>query len=92
MKFLEHLLQEGLRKQKLRPVKGLNSREVETLMNLMAKALIAHYASEWKFDRDNLDGPEELISQGIMQHADGVLDTNYGVLYRAVEEEVRKFQ
>lgn len=92
MKFLEHLLQEGLRKQAYRQVKGLNAREVEVLMKLMAKALVAEYADSWKFNRDDLDNPEDLISDGIMQTADGIIDINYGTLYRAVEEEVRKFK
>lgn len=90
MRFLEHLI-EGLRKPKLRAVKGLNSREVETLMNLVAKALVAYYAHEYKFSYDEMN-PEDFIDKGIMQDVDSIIDINYGTLYRAVEEEVKKFQ
>lgn len=92
MKFLEHLLQEGLAKKRPRQVPGLTPREVEVMMNLMAKALVASYADQWKDDRDDLDHPLDLIEDGIMQQADGILDMNYAMLWKMVKEQVENFR
>lgn len=62
------------------------------MMTLMAKALIASYAEHWKFSRDDLDHPMQLIEDGIMQDADAILDINYKMLWQAVEAEVVKFE
>lgn len=92
MRFLEHLLQEGLARKRPKNVRGLTSREVEIMTNLVAKAIVAALAEDWKFDREDLDAPEDLISDGIMQMADGILESNYDMLWNAVEAEVKKFR
>ena len=46
MKFLEHLLQEGIVKPK-RKAAGLNSRETQQLIDLLAKAIYAETLNNW---------------------------------------------
>ncbi len=90
---LEQIVQEGLTKKQLRPVTGLNPREAQIMTDLVAKAIIAELANEWKFQRDEIpDEPEELMSEGIMQMVDTILSTNYDILHMTVVNAIRKFR
>ena len=92
MKFIEHLLQEGLAKKRPHQVPGLTPREVEVMMKLVAKALVADLAEQWKDNYDDLQNPMELIEDGIMQGADAIIDINYDMLWNLVKEQVEDFR